>query len=387
MIIRMLLPFLLMMIVPDLYVHFSYLRKLTTHRWVKWAWWAPTLLLCGFLSYGFATGIQHASSMKYFFLVMLCMVAPKLMFLLLSVIGRVLGFINRSISRMMDKVALGISLFLLCVMVYGSLWGSRHLTVRQVTIEFSDLPAAFDGYTLTMLTDFHIGTQAGNTAFIQEIADLINRQKSDMIVFTGDLINGSPTELEPEFIRILSGLQAPDGVYSVLGNHDYAMYGHYANQQESEAANQQLKEIEKNQLHWDLLLNEHRVIRRGNDSIVLVGVENDGNPPFPQYADMPKATAGIQQGSFQILLSHDPTHWRRVILPDTDIQLMLSGHTHATQFKLAGLSPAALVYKEWDGLYTEGSQNLFVSSGIGAVMFPFRFGAWPEIVQLTLKKK
>ena len=137
---------------------------------------------------------------------------------------------------------------------------------------------------------------------------------------------------------------------------------------------------------WQLLLNENRLIVRGNDSIAIIGVENDGKPPFPAMGDLPRATSGTDR-LFKLLLSHDPSHWRRKVLPDTDIQLTLSGHTHAMQFRLGGFSPSAWIYPEWGGLYTENGRGLYVNMGIGSVMIPYRFGAWPEISVITLRKK
>ena len=136
---------------------------------------------------------------------------------------------------------------------------------------------------------------------------------------------------------------------------------------------------------WKMLRNEHDILHRGTDSIAIIGVENEGRPPFPQVADLPQAMRGTE-GMTQILLSHDPTHWRKEVLPDTDIDLMLSGHTHATQFILFGWSPAQYIYDKWGGLYQEGTQQLYVNIGIGFVGLPFRFGAWPEITVFTLEK-
>ncbi len=135
---------------------------------------------------------------------------------------------------------------------------------------------------------------------------------------------------------------------------------------------------------WITLNNEHTYITAGSDSIALVGVENDGAPPFPQYGDLPKATQGISKDKLTVLLSHDPTHWRREVLA-SGIDVMLAGHTHGTQFALGSFSPAAFVYPEWRGLYTEGGQALYVNVGIGHVGIPFRYGAWPEITEITLK--
>jgi len=142
----------------------------------------------------------------------------------------------------------------------------------------------------------------------------------------------------------------------------------------------------KAEMGWRLLLNDNQIVRRGNDSIAIVGVENDGKPPFPALGDLPRATRGTE-GMFKLLLSHDPSHWRRRVLPETDIQLMLSGHTHAMQFRLGNFSPSAWIYPEWGGLYTEGAQSLYVNTGLGSVMIPYRFGAWPEISVITLSRK
>ena len=136
---------------------------------------------------------------------------------------------------------------------------------------------------------------------------------------------------------------------------------------------------------WRLLLNDNYILRRGNDSIAIVGVENDGNPPFPALGDLPKAQRGLQNSCFRILLSHDPTHWRRRVLPETRTPLMLAGHTHGMQLKIGSFSPSEWFYPEWGGPYYEGERALYVSLGAGEVLLPFRIGAWPEINLITLK--
>lgn len=389
MIFRMLIPFILMLLLPDLYIYMAYIRHLSTKPIVQLLWWLPTLLLAVWMTVAFVGQFQHVSFMKYIFGAMLCCAIPKILFTLCSLLGKlthIAGISQTYSNRPLDVLGCLLAFASFCILLYGSMFGWKQLTVREVTVECPDLPAAFDGYRLAHFTDMHIGTQAGNTPLIEKMIQLINSQKADMIVFTGDLVNGNPDELEPGFIQLLQQLKATDGVYSVMGNHDYCMYGQYHNKRSMASAVQQLQQIEREQLHWDLLLNEHRIIRRGNDSIALLGVENDGTPPFPEYGDLPKTLKGLEDGCFKVLLSHDPTHWRRKVLPETDIQLTLSGHTHATQFKIGDFSPSRFVYKDWDGLYTEGHRNLFISNGLGAVMFPFRFGAWPEVVVITLKR-
>lgn len=389
MIFRMLIPFILMLLLPDLYIYFQYIRHAVTKPMYNVLWWVPTVVLTIWMTVAFVGQFQHASFMKYFFGAMLCFSIPKILFMLCSLLGKLIHLIgvkSQFSTVLMDYVGVTLGGIIFCVLIYGSFWGWKHLTVREVTYQSPDLPASFDGYRIAQFTDMHIGTQAGNTPLIQKMAQLINDQKADMIAFTGDLVNSGPEELEPGFIQALSQLHAKDGVYSIMGNHDYSMYGHHTDKRQQLESVHRLQEIERNQLHWNLLLNEHRIIRRGNDSIAILGVENDGNPPFPQYGDLPKTLKGISKGCFQVLLSHDPTHWKRRVLPETDVNLMLSGHTHATQFKLGSFSPSRFVYSEWDGKFDQGNRSLFVSSGMGAVMFPFRFGAWPEVVVITLKK-
>lgn len=286
-----------------------------------------------------------------------------------------------------------ILVFLFCV---GYFYGSRHFVVKEQTIEFDSLPEAFDGYRICQFSDFHsMAFHCGHEADVQEVVDLINAQHCDLIVFTGDLVTVQAKELDG-FMEQLSQLSAPDGVMSIMGNHDYALYQRKLSKAQRRA---DIKDLYKRQrdMGWKLLLNENTTIRRGDDSIVVIGVENDGTPPhFPQFADMKKAMDGVGDKSFQVMLSHDPTHWRRTIISETNIDLTLSGHTHAGQFILFGWSPVRMVYREWSGLYdnvkttAEGyriTQYLHISNGVGCVPVPFRIGAWPEINVITLKKK
>lgn len=293
-------------------------------------------------------------------------------------------------------IAIGILLLvfitLFCV---GYFYGSRHFVVREQTIEFSQLPEAFDGYRICQFSDFHaFSFHCGHEDDVQEVVDLINAQHCDLIVFTGDLVTVQAKELDG-FMDQLSQLSAPDGVISIMGNHDYAMYQRKFTKAQRRADIRDLYQRQRD-MGWTLLLNENTTIRRGDDSLVVIGVENDGTPPhFPRFADLKKAMNGVDSQSFQVMLSHDPTHWRRSIIPETNAHLTLSGHTHAGQFKLFGWSPVKAVYREWTGLYdnqkqqpdgTTLTQYLHISEGVGCVPVPFRIGAWPEICVITLKR-
>ena len=219
---------------------------------------------------------------------------------------------------------------------------------------------------------------------LKKAIDLCNRQNADLALFTGDLVNSRSDELL-EFTEIFSELKAKDGVYSVLGNHDYGTYVKW-NSEADRIANIDSLIARENRMGWRMLNNSHTIIRRGNDSIAVIGVENSGRPPFPDYARLKEASAGTE-GMFQILMSHDPTHWRRQILPESDIELTLSGHTHDMQITFFGLSVSSFIYPEHNGMYMEGERGLYVNIGLGHVLFPMRLGAWPEITVITLKKK
>lgn len=182
-------------------------------------------------------------------------------------------------------------------------------------------------------------------------------------------------------------MKAPFGIYAVLGNHDYMNYRHWATGNDRKADIQRLISLEK-KMGWKVLLNENSVVRHQTDSMAIIGVENDGKPPFPARADLPRAQKGLQADCFSILLSHDPTHWRRAVLPTTNIPLTLSGHTHGMQLQFGHFSPASWFYPEWGGPYTITERGiprtLYVSLGTGEVLLPFRLGAWPEINVIIL---
>ena len=288
--------------------------------------------------------------------------------------------------RMLHVVGMTIGLFFLFLGLYGYYYGRFRYQVHNQTISFYDLPPAFDGYRIVQFSDLHIGTYRGGYEIeVQHIADLINQQKADAVVFTGDLVNRRSDELEG-FQCMLSEITAPDGVYSILGNHDYAIYTRSYTPEERAADIAELLRLQRG-YGWVPLTNENVRITRGDDHIYIAGVENQGYSKmrFPRRANLPKAMKGIGRGDFTILLSHDPTHWRHDITGKTSIQLTLSGHTHAGQFKVFGWSPVQWVYSEWSGTYVEGPQVLNVSEGVGCLL-PFRYGAWPEINVITLRR-
>lgn len=271
----------------------------------------------------------------------------------------------------------------LLLMAYGFFFGWRHLVVRSATCTSPLLPQAFDGYRVVQLSDIHIGTFLRNRSFVDKMVRAVNAQRPDLVVFTGDLVNVSAQEIIP-FQHALKQIQARDGVFSVMGNHDYCEYVEDKSESNIRKNQTVLRYLEQ-KIGWHLLMNEHVTLQRDGTSIELVGVENISRPPFPDYGDLEKALEGTVAGTFKILLSHDPSHWRRDVLRNTDIALTLSGHTHAGQFSLGHFSPAKWAYSEWGGKYTEDGAMLYVSTGIGGTV-PFRFGAWPGIDVIQLKR-
>ena len=252
----------------------------------------------------------------------------------------------------------------------------------------ADLPEAFDGYRIAQISDMHVGTYGTDDTFVAKIVDTVNSLEADMVVFTGDIVNRHADEIRP-FLTALSKIHGADGQYAILGNHDYADYYYIDNPRARE--NDRARLINFYSLtSFDLILDDYRTIYRGNDSIIVIGVENVGRPPFPAYGNLDIAYPDLGDDNTKILLSHDPSHWHYDIAGhhDKNIALTLSGHTHAMQTCIFGLSPSPLVHDEWNGLYTDDSHEhqLYVNIGTGTVGPPMRVGATPEITLITLHK-
>lgn len=366
---------------PDFYIYFTFV----SHQPLLWKvlWWAPLVLMVGFLVVQ-GLGWGYSFPLRAFFLMLTCVVLPKFLFALVSLAGKLIGLGWSPAFRVGNGVAGALAALTLVACLYGALYGWKRLVSNEQTLSFETLPASFNGYKIVQISDLHVGTYSEAPEHFENMVRLINEQQPDLVVFTGDIVNSDPKELEP-FAQILKGIRAKDGVLSVVGNHDYCTYGAGASPKEKEQMYQQVLAYEES-FGWQILHNESKLIRRGTDSIAIVGVDNVGRPPFPSKGDLKKAQQGLSEGCFKVLLSHDPTHWRRETLPDTNIELQLSGHTHAMQFKILGWSPSSLTYTEWGGLYEEGGQKLFISTGAGGNV-PFRVGAWPEIAVLNLERK
>ena len=370
-----------LLIVADIYIFFVFIKKLTKSLFLRSLWFLPTLLLLAGL-YFYSFGGIIGGLRDIFTITFIALSLPKIFFALISLLDIPFRIFFRWKIFPFTVVALAVSIGAEFIILYGGLVGHSRITVKEITFSSPNIPDSFDGYRIVQVSDLHLGNWKDTTPISKMVA-IANKQNADIITITGDLVHHEATELNG-YEEILSELSAPDGVYSILGNHDYGPYRQWKNKN---AELENLRDLQQRQadMGWKLLNNEHVFLVRGNDSIALIGVENDGAPPFTGNGDLLKALNGAEHYEFKILLTHNPTHWRREVL-DTDIDLTLAGHTHGSQFSLGRFSFSSYIYPEWGGLYREGNQGLYVNVGIGNVGIPFRFGALPEITVITLAK-
>ncbi len=383
--------FLLLIIIPDLYLDLHYWRHKYSagQRFIRWL---PTIGMVAYtiyLTYE-KNFIPDNPNILYIYLLLLGLIAiPKLVYMLCSVTGLTFSkLLHRKTAKHPAK-NYGNLIGLICVPViwyivlYGSFIGFNKVEVNRHTYSSPALPKAFDGYKIVLFSDAHVGSYtAWNEHVLKQAIDSINAQHPDIIVYTGDIQNTQPQDIY-RHMDVLSSLKAKDGIYSILGNHDYGDYI-CGNTAKKVANMRETMSLEK-QMGWTLLMNEHRYIDRGKSHIIIAGMENDGDGiHFPQKGDIKKTLKGIDDDDFILMLEHDPSSWRRKIIPDGRAQLTLSGHTHKMQFALFGWCPMSITGKEVSGWYTNGTQALFVSAGLGGLI-PFRFGATGEIVVITLK--
>lgn len=290
--------------------------------------------------------------------------------------------------KFISGIAIGVAAIPFASLLYGMYRGKYNFKVLKYTLHFEDLPDAFDGYRITHISDIHSGS-FDNHEKIEYGVNLVKEQKSDVILFTGDLVNNKTTEMLP-WKDLFSQLKANDGVFSILGNHDY---GDYIDWSEAEKAQNliDLKFLQK-EMGYDLLLNESRFIERNGQRIAIIGVENWGKGGFKKAGDLKKASENIDARDFKILLTHDPSHWDEVVIRDEyHYHLTLSGHTHGMQFGIeipgwVKWSPIKWRYKHWAGIYKELGQYINVNRGFGYLGYPGRVGIWPEITVIELKK-
>ena len=295
----------------------------------------------------------------------------------------------KSRRKFVSQIGLGIAAVPFLSLIYGITVGKYNYKVIKQRIFFPDLPEAFDGFTITQISDLHSGS-FDNPEKIKYAIDLVNEQNSDLMLFTGDIVNTDAKEMHP-WIEAFNGIKKHEyGKYSVLGNHDYGEYVTWPSEVAKENNFKAIKDL-YGQIGFKLMLNEHTFIEKGTEKIALVGVENWGNN-FKKAGDINKASEGLSQKDFKILMSHDPSHWEHEVKDhDKNFHLTLSGHTHGMQFgiEIPGYfkwSLAQYVYKQWAGLYENMGRYVYVNRGFGFHAYPGRVGIMPEITVIELKK-
>ena len=377
------------------------IRKGTKYKFFVYLYYNISALLFFYFLYYWNTsfsGVWDNDRQFYFglFLSWLVFISIMGIYVLIELIVRLLCIPFRmkkehkipSRRRFISLIGMGIASIPFMGMLYGMFKGKYDFRVIKYTLFFDNLPEIFDGYRIIHISDIHSGS-FDNPEKVQYGIDMINAQKPDIIFFTGDLVNNKAEEMLP-WISHFKQLQAKDGIYSVLGNHDYGDYVKWNTQQEKEKNLQELKKIH-HEVGFQLLNNESAYVSREGQRIAVLGVENWGKG-FIQRGDLKQALEGVPKSDFKILLSHDPTHWQYQVIEDpTFIHLTLSGHTHGMQFgiEIPGIikwSPAGWRYKYWGGMYQEGAQYLNVNRGFGYHAFPGRLGVWPEITVIELKR-
>lgn len=292
--------------------------------------------------------------------------------------------------KLVSQMAIALGAIPFSSLLYGMYKGRYNYRVLNYTLEYENLPDGFDGFQITQISDLHCGS-FDNTKKVAYGLDLIDKQKSDLVLFTGDMVNNKANEARP-WVEFIAKIKAPYGKFSVLGNHDYGDYSDWENEAHKKQNMEEMYQIHQD-MGFDLLLNESRYIEKNGDRIALVGVENWGAGRFKKAGDLEKSISKIEPNDFKILLSHDPSHWEAEVIPHAyPFHLTLSGHTHGFQFgiEIPGWikwSPIQWRYKQWAGIYENKEQKLNVNRGFGYLAYPGRVGIWPEITVITLKKK
>ncbi|MEC3905834.1 metallophosphoesterase [Tamlana sp. 2201CG12-4] len=399
--------FIIIFGIIDIYAYQAF-KTVSRNLWLNIIYWVLSLLVIGnfvFRIFNLNRG-DFGNAQAYAFGFFIALLVPKM--ILLGVmfaedIFRVPQAIFRYFTEgsaakgnylpsrrgFISKIALGLAAVPFASILYGIYKGKYNYKVLRYTLHFEDLPEAFDGYKLTQISDIHSGS-FDNMDKVKYAVNLINEQESDVILFTGDIVNNKAEELVP-YKEVFGKLRAKDGLYSVLGNHDYGDYVKWESEDVKRKNLEDLKLLQKD-IGFDLLLNENRFLERDGERIALVGVENWGAGGFKKAGDLKKASAHVQKDDFKILMSHDPSHWEKeVIHDDYHYHLTLSGHTHGMQFgiEIPGWfkwSPVKWRYKYWAGIYKELGQYINVNRGFGYLAFPGRVGIWPEITVIELKK-
>lgn len=404
---RFILPFLILFLITFIveFYAFQAIKTLTKNKIFKRTWLFLGVLTVVNFVFVLSTTPRSAGQTIQFqwaFGFLLLNLIPKILTLITLLIEDLFRGTRKTLSilsrketqpiagrrKFISQLALGLAAIPFSGFLYGIIKGRYNYKVLKYELSFKDLPEAFNGFTITQISDLHAGSFT-NQEKIQYGVQMINDQQSDLLLFTGDIVNTHAHEMN-DWIPMFAKLEAPFGKYSILGNHDYGEYSEWNSPEDKEANFQAIKDLHP-KIGFDLLLNESRTIEKDGQKIALIGVENWGKN-FKQAGDLKKASKNIAKEDFKIIMTHDPSHWDAEIKDnDLNYNLTLSGHTHGLQFgiEIPGWikwSPSQYVYKQWAGMYNELGKYINVNRGFGYHALPGRVGIWPEVTVITLKK-
>ena len=385
----------------EIYVYQA-IRNITTNNYIRIGYWVFTLLAYGIILYWILTfnrASRDHQQIQLMVSAMMIFVLPKLLSVIFLLIGDFTRFVEFGFKyftakenyfperrKFISTTALAAAGIFSALAIDGIIFGKYRHTVRKVKLRFKNLPENFKGYKIVQISDVHSGSFF-NPQKSQKAIDLINEQDADVVLFTGDMVNNYADEFKP-FIPLFKSIKAKDGKFSILGNHDYGDYGAW-NSREEKAQNIPTLKNYQAEAGFKLLRNENIALEKNGEKIYLLGVENWGIKPFPQYGDLDKALKGVPEDAIKVLMSHDPTHFDEVVKKHkTHVHLTLSGHTHGMQFGLdlknIKWSPVKFKYKKWADLYESEGKYLYVNRGFGVIAYPGRVGINPEITVIEL---
>lgn len=385
----------------EIYVYQA-IRNITTNNYIRIGYWVFTLLAYGIILYWILTfnrASRDHQQIQLMVSAMMIFVLPKLLSVIFLLIGDFTRFVEFGFKyftakesyfperrKFISTTALAAAGIFSLLAIDGIIFGKYRHTVRKVKLRFKNLPENFKGYKIVQISDVHSGSFF-NPQKLQKAIDLINEQDADVVLFTGDMVNNYADEFKP-FIPLFKSIKAKDGKFSILGNHDYGDYGAW-NSREEKAQNIPTLKNYQAEAGFKLLRNENIALEKNGEKIYLLGVENWGIKPFPQYGDLDKALKGVPEDAIKVLMSHDPTHFDEVVKKHkTHVHLTLSGHTHGMQFGLdlknIKWSPVKFKYKKWADLYESEGKYLYVNRGFGVIAYPGRVGINPEITVIEL---
>ena len=385
----------------EIYVYQA-IRNITTNNYIRIGYWVFTLLAYGIILYWILTfnrASRDHQQIQLMVSAMMIFVLPKLLSVIFLLIGDFTRFVEFGFKyftakesyfperrKFISTTALAAAGIFSLLAIDGIIFGKYRHTVRKVKLRFKNLPENFKGYKIVQISDVHSGSFF-NPQKLQKAIDLINEQDADVVLFTGDMVNNYADEFKP-FIPLFKSIKAKDGKFSILGNHDYGDYGAWNSREEKAQNIPNLKNYQA-EAGFKLLRNENIALEKNREKIYLLGVENWGIKPFPQYGDLDKALKGVPEDAIKVLMSHDPTHFDEVVKKHkTHVHLTLSGHTHGMQFGLdlknIKWSPVKFKYKKWADLYESEGKYLYVNRGFGVIAYPGRVGINPEITVIEL---